>query len=111
MIVMKIAFIYDAVYPWIKGGAEKRIYEIGRRLADKHEVHWYGIRWWDGGETIEHDGIILHGVCEAVPLYVNGRRSIGEAIYFAGKLLPKLIKENFDVVDCQEFPYFPCFYR
>ncbi len=42
---MKIAFIYDAVYPWIKGGAEKRIYEIGRRLADKHEVHWYGIRW------------------------------------------------------------------
>ena len=25
---MKIAFIYDAVYPWIKGGAEKRIYEV-----------------------------------------------------------------------------------
>ena len=61
---MKIAFVYDAVYPWIKGGAEKRIYEIGKRLADKHEVHWYGIRWWDGKETIEHDGIILHGVCE-----------------------------------------------
>ena len=43
---MKIAFIYDAIYPWVKGGAEKRIYEIGRRLADKHEVHWYGIGWW-----------------------------------------------------------------
>jgi len=27
---MKMAFIYDAVYPWIKGGAEKRIYEVGR---------------------------------------------------------------------------------
>jgi len=41
---MKIAYIYDAVYPWIKGGAEKRIYEIGKRLADKgHEVHWYEI--------------------------------------------------------------------
>jgi len=35
---MKIAYIYDAIYPWIKGGAEKRIYEIGKRLADKgHE--------------------------------------------------------------------------
>lgn len=30
---MRIAFIYDAICP-IKGGAEKRIYEIGRRLAD-----------------------------------------------------------------------------
>jgi len=110
---MKIAFVYDAVYPWIKGGAEKRIYEIGKRLADKgHEVHWYGIGWWfDGnnGRTINHDGIILHGVCEPMPLYVDGRRSIKEAIYFAGKLLPKLVKERFDVIDCQEFPYFPCF--
>jgi len=29
-----------------EGGAEKRIYEIGRRLAEKHEVHWFGIKWW-----------------------------------------------------------------
>jgi len=110
---MKIAFIYDAVYPWIKGGAEKRIYEIGKRLADRgHEVHWFGIGWWsnDGkDETIDHDGIILHGVCKPMQLYVNGRRSIKEAIYFASKLLPKLVKEDFDVVDSQEFPYFPCF--
>jgi len=110
---MKIAYIYDAVYPWIKGGAEKRIYEIGKRLADKgHEVHWYGIGWWFEGNnsrTIDHDGIILHGVCEPMQLYVDGRRSIKEAIYFAGKLLPKLVKERFDVIDCQEFPYFPCF--
>jgi len=110
---MKIAYIYDAVYPWIKGGAEKRIYEISRRLADRgHEVHWYGIGWWFGdcnSKTIEHDGIILHGVCKPMQLYVDGRRSIKEAIYFARKLLPKLIKEKFDVIDCQEFPYFPCF--
>ncbi len=30
---MKIAFIYDAVYPWVKGGAEKRIYEIGKKVS------------------------------------------------------------------------------
>ena len=48
---MKIAYIYDAVYPWIKGGAEKRIYEIGKRLSDKeHEVHWYEIGC--GGKTL-----------------------------------------------------------
>jgi len=69
-MVMKIAFVYDAVYPWVKGGAEKRIYEIAKRLADRgHEVHWFGVGWWfkDGNsEIINHDGIILHGVCEPV---------------------------------------------
>lgn len=39
---MKIAYIYDAAYPWVKGGAEKRIYEISRRLGERgHEVHCY----------------------------------------------------------------------
>ena len=29
---MKIAYVYDAVYPWVKGGAEKRVYELSRGL-------------------------------------------------------------------------------
>ena len=44
---MKIAFIYDAVYPWVKGGAEKRVYEIAKHLIQSgHEVHWYCVGWW-----------------------------------------------------------------
>ena len=113
METLKISFVYDAVYPWVKGGAEKRIYEIGRRLADRgHEVHWYGVGWWlnrDRRKVMDNDGIVLHGVCDPLPLYVNGRRSIKEAIYFATKLFPEIVKENFDVIDCQEFPYFPCY--
>ena len=40
MDIMKIAFIYDAVYPWIKGGAEKRIYEIGNegKISNYSEI-------------------------------------------------------------------------
>jgi len=34
---VKIAFIYDAVYPWVKGGVERRIYELSKRLAKRHE--------------------------------------------------------------------------
>ena len=46
---MEIAYIYDAVYPWLKGGSEKRIYEISKRLVERrHEVHWFEIKWWDG---------------------------------------------------------------
>ena len=65
-----IAYIYDAVYPWIKGGAEKRIYGIDRRLVEKgHMVHWFGVELWfkdNNSKTINHDGIILHGVCKLV---------------------------------------------
>jgi glycosyltransferase involved in cell wall biosynthesis len=107
---MKIAYVYDAVYPWIKGGAEKRIYEISKRLVERgHEVHWFGIKWWDGNSTIEQNGVYLHGVCEPQELYVEGRRSIPEAIYFARKLLFPLLKEDLDIVDCYAFPYFPSF--
>ncbi|MGB9936887.1 MAG: glycosyltransferase family 4 protein [Methanobacterium sp.] len=110
---MKIAFIYDAVYPFVTGGAEKRIYELARRLILKgHEVHWYGIGWWwpeEGKRDIEFDGIKLHGVCKPMDLYNNGRRSIKEAIVFALKLFPKLKQEKFDIIDCQGFPFFSCF--
>ena len=107
---MKIAYVYDAVYPWIKGGAEKRIYEISKRLVERgHEVHIFGMKHWNGEEVIMRDGVYLHGFCEPKDLYVEGRRSIKEAIYFARKVLFPLLKGDFDIIDCQAFPYFPSF--
>jgi glycosyltransferase involved in cell wall biosynthesis len=106
---MKIAYIYDAVYPWVKGGAEKRIYEISKRLVERgHKVHWFGLKWWDGEKDILKDGINLHAIGEWSNLYVDGRRSIKEGLYFGIKTLTGL-KGDFDVIDCQEFPYFSCF--
>ncbi|MFZ3059377.1 MAG: glycosyltransferase family 4 protein [Candidatus Methanoperedens sp.] len=107
---MRIAFVYDAVYPWVKGGAEKRIYEVGKRLAEQgNEVHVFGVKWWDGSDQMQYEGMTLHGVCAPMELYVNGRRSITEAIIFALKLFPYLVKEKFDLIDASAFPYFSCF--
>lgn len=107
---MKIAFVYDAIYPWVKGGAEVRNYELGKRLSARgHEVHIFGVKWWEGEDTFEYEGMTLHGVCKARNLYVNGRRSISEAIIFSAKLFPELRKENFDLIDVSVFPYFSCF--
>lgn len=107
---MKIAFVYDAIYPWIKGGAEKRIYELGKRLAaNGNEVHIFGVKWWDGNAEIIMDGMVLHGVCGRRELYINGRRSITEPLIFSIKLPFHLIKEKFDVIDVCAFPYFSCF--
>lgn len=106
---MRLAFIYDAVFPWEKGGAQKRVWELARRLADDHDVHLYGMHYWDGPPMMEREGVTFHGVCPPYDLYTNGRRAIPPAIQFATRLAPKLLKEDFDVVDCQQFPYFPVF--
>lgn len=108
---MKIIFVYDAIYPYVKGGGEKRIYDISRRLADRgHEVHLFGMKFWSGPDVIQEGGVHLHGVCPARGLYTSsGRRSICQALYFSANLLPPLLKADFDLVDCSVFPYFPCF--
>ena len=107
---MRIVFVSDVVYPYVKGGAEKRIYEVSRRLAAAgHEVHVYGQQWWDGPRILVEDNVTYHGVCRPRPLYVNGRRSVTEAIWFAVCLLGPLLRERFDVIDCNEHPYFPLF--
>jgi len=110
---MRIAFIYDAAYPWITGGAEMRVYELAKRLSTHgHDVHWYTMGWWwddqNKGDIIQ-EGIKYHGVCEPLPIYSKNRRSIKEAIYFSLKLLKPLMREHYDVVDCQGFPFFSSF--
>lgn len=106
---MKIAYIHDVIYPHVKGGAEKRVWEMARRLVDRgHQVHIFGMKYWDGDDVIEREGVHLHGVCEPLDLYVDGRRSIEAAVRFSWKLLWSL-RGDFDVVDVQQFPYLPCF--
>lgn len=107
---MKIAYVYDVIYPYVIGGAEKRVWEISKRLArNGHEVHIFGIKYWAGGALLMKEGVYLHGVGKPKELYVDGRRSIHFALYFATKLLPNLIKGDYDIIDSQEFSYLPCF--
>ncbi|WP_336000335.1 glycosyltransferase family 4 protein [Halorientalis halophila] len=106
---MRICYVYDAIYPWETGGVQKRVWEIARRLADDHDVHWYGLKYWDGPATTEREGVTLHGVAEPPDLYMDDRRSIGEALSFTAALAGPLAGAEFDVIDCQEFPYFPAF--
>lgn len=106
---MKIAYVYDAVYPWVKGGAEKRVYELSKRLVARgHDVHCFGIKWWEGESIIQKDGVHLHGICNPRSLYSGDHRSMREALAFAGSVLVSL-KGDYDLIDCQEFPYFSCF--
>nr|WP_320161264.1 glycosyltransferase family 4 protein [uncultured Methanoregula sp.] len=107
---MKIAFIYDAIYPFVKGGVEKRVWELAVRLTrDGHDVHLFGMKFWDGDPVLIRDGVTVHGVCPAQSLYANGRRTFRQAWTFSSHLIRPLLRERFDIIDCQQFPYFPCF--
>ncbi len=108
---MKIAYVYDAIYPYSIGGVEARVWELATRLTGRgHECHIFGPKYWPGASIIKKDGVYLHGVCNPPrKRFVNGRRSITEAIYFSCRVLPPLLREQFDIIDCQNFPYFPCF--
>ncbi len=103
---MKIAYVYDVIYPETIGGVEKRIHEIGIRLAGMgHEVHLYGMKYGPGPDTVTRDGLIIHGVCPAVSLYTQGRRSIMQAIRYTLALIPHLLHSDAEIIDCQNFPY------
>ncbi len=110
VLAMKIAYVYDAVYPYVKGGVERRIWEIGRRLhARGHEIHVYGTQYWPGPPTIRDEGVYIHGVAPARSLYRKGKRYPSQAIEYAARVTVPLFRKRFDVIDCQQFPYLSAF--
>jgi len=108
---MRIAFVSDAVYPYHKGGKEIRLFEIATRLAKRgHDIHIYTMKWWTGANVIQEHGVTLHGISPVYPLYTSkGKRSIKQSLLFPLYILPCLIKEDFDILDVDQMPYFPVF--
>lgn len=107
---MKIAFVHDNIYPYNIGGVSKRTWELASRLAQRgHDVTLFGMKHWEGTDIIERDGVRLWGVCSPQKLFVNERRAISGPIYFALMVLPALLRERYDIIDCQHTTYFPGF--
>lgn len=104
---MRIALVYDAVYPFVAGGVERRNYALAKELGDEHRVALYGFHYWaDKGEAC------LAG-CHYVPLgrpmplyHSNGRRRISEAIIFAARMFTALLRSEEEVWDVANFPFF-----
>ena len=108
---MRVAIVSDAVYPYHKGGKERRFFEISTRLAKKgHDVHIYCMKWWKSPEKVRFEnGVYLHGIAPYFPLYSGKRRSIRQGVIF-GLFCLKLIFEKWDVIEVDHMPYFPLFF-
>lgn len=106
----RIAFVSDSIWPYNKGGKEKRLHEITRRLVKEgRQVDIYTMKWWDGPKRIvSKDGVHLHGITPRFNLYKGERRSAAQAILFALGCW-KLLFKRFDVIDVDSMPFFPLF--
>jgi glycosyltransferase involved in cell wall biosynthesis len=107
---VKIAFVYDSIYPYVIGGGEKGFWEVATRMARRGgEVYLIGMKYWDGPAEIERDGVKIRGICGAVPMYDDrGNRRLIEACYFGWHVLLHLLTAEYDVINCACFPYFSC---
>lgn len=108
--IMRICLIYDCLFPYTVGGAERWYRNLAERLADEgHEVTYVTLRQWERGERLELDPRIR--VVAAGPrmtLYTGGRRRIAPPLVFGAGVLWHLLRHGrrYDVVHTCAFPYF-----
>lgn len=107
---MKIALVQDVIYPYRKGGGQKWFYEIAKRLAKRgHNVHMFGLRWWNGPTKLVTEGVTYHGVANPIAVHTSGRRAIFPEIYFSMAVAPKVLLEpDIDVINSCQVPYTSC---
>jgi glycosyltransferase involved in cell wall biosynthesis len=119
---MRICIVYDCLYPFTVGGAERWYRNLAERLAgDGHEVTYLTLRQWDRGDRPQlqpraRDGANAAGegsirVVTAGPrmaLYTGPRRRILPPLVFGAGVAWHLLREGrrYEVVHSASFPYF-----
>lgn len=98
-----IAIVIDVWPPYHLGGREVRYHELTKRLAQNASVNVYTMHWWLGPRTLSDGDVTVHAICRLHPLYVNGKRSMRQAILFAFGCL-RLFRERFDVLNADQIP-------
>lgn len=106
---MRICIIYDCLYPYTVGGAERWYRNVAERLVEQgHEVTYLTMRQWGDREVPQLAGVDVHAVTPRMPLYVRGRRRILPPVVFGVAVCWHLLRHGrrYDVVHTASFPYF-----
>jgi len=107
---MRICLVYDCLFPYTVGGAERWYRNLAERLAaEGHEVTYLTLRQWDRGAQLDLDPRVR--VVAAGPrmeLYTGGRRRILPPLVFGAGVLWHLLRHGrrYDAVHTCAFPYF-----
>jgi glycosyltransferase involved in cell wall biosynthesis len=106
---MRICVVYDCLFPWTVGGAERWYRNLAKRLAaDGHEVTYLTLRQWDRGVDASYSGVEVVPVGPRMGLYAGPRRRILPPLVFGLGVLAHLTRHGrrYDVVHTASFPYF-----
>ena len=106
---MRICLIYDCLFPFTVGGAERWYRNLGERLAAHgHEVTYLTLRQWDRGTVPDIPGVEVVAVGPRMQLYSGDRRRILPPLVFGAGVLAHLLlrRRRYDVVHTASFPYF-----
>jgi glycosyltransferase involved in cell wall biosynthesis len=107
---VRVCLIYDCLYPYTVGGAERWYRNLAQRLAaDGHEVTFLTLRQWPRGERGEVPGVRVLTAGPRMALYRDaGQRRILPPLVFGAGVLWHLVRHGrrYDVVHTCSFPYF-----
>ena len=93
---MRICIVYDCLFPWTVGGAERWYRNLAERLAlDGHEITYLTRLQWADDQPPVLPGIRVLAVSPDEPLYgPDGNRRIGEALRFGWGVLKHLARHG-----------------
>jgi glycosyltransferase involved in cell wall biosynthesis len=104
---VRVCIVYDCLYPYTVGGAERWYRNLAERLADEgHEVTYLTRRQWDGEAGVR--GVRVVAVAPRMELYARGRRRLLPPLTFGAGVYWHLRRSGrrYDVVHTASFPYF-----
>jgi glycosyltransferase involved in cell wall biosynthesis len=106
---VRVCIVYDCLYPYTVGGAEKWYRMLAERLAAAgHDVTYLTLRQWEGGPP-GVPGVRVVAVGPRMELYTaSGRRRVLPPLRFGLGVLRHLARSGrrYDVVHTASFPYF-----
>jgi glycosyltransferase involved in cell wall biosynthesis len=106
---MRICLIYDCLFPYTVGGAERWYRNLALRLRDDgHDVTYVTLRQWDKGSFDDLEGIKVVEAGPRMGLYNGERRRIAPPLVFGAGVFWHLLRQGrrYDVVHTASFPYF-----
>jgi glycosyltransferase involved in cell wall biosynthesis len=106
---MRICIVYDCLFPWTVGGAERWYRNLAERLAAQgHQVTYLTLRQWDAHQPPEIPRVEVIAVEPRTDLYHAGRRKIAPPLRFGWGVMLHLLRHGsrYDVVHTASFPFF-----
>jgi glycosyltransferase involved in cell wall biosynthesis len=104
---VRIAIVYDCLFPHTIGGAERWYRSLAERLDGRHSITYLTRRQWD--EAGPGTSFRTVAVAAGGELYTaSGRRRIGPPLRFGLGVFWHLLRHGrrYDAVHCASFPYF-----